>query len=191
MRLDRQQLAPSIGVPNARAAIPIATRSENLNNETNKNKNFAGNANLDRAMPKHALCRASCRPSRRAVLTIAGAGLASMLVAGRARAQLPSKPLTLGLTPVFLTNDLELLAALRAYFEKALGRSIKLVLRRTYEEITTLLVSESTRCGMDMRLSLRHIPRPPRSTRRPGLARQAALPVLHYRRQGSCPYFAE
>jgi phosphonate transport system substrate-binding protein len=49
--------------------------------------------------------------------------------------------LTLGLTPVFLTNDLELLSALKAYLEAATGRSVKLVLRRTYEEITTLLVS--------------------------------------------------
>ncbi len=57
------------------------------------------------------------------------------------RAQSSSGDLALGLTPVFLTNDLELLSALKAYLETAVGRSIKLVLRRTYEDITTLLVS--------------------------------------------------
>ena len=43
------------------------------------------------------------------------------------------------MTPVFLTNDLELLSALKAYLEAATGRAVRLVLRRTYEEITTLL----------------------------------------------------
>jgi phosphonate transport system substrate-binding protein len=78
---------------------------------------------------------------RRTVLRIAAAGLAGLLAQRRSWSQPSSEPLTLGLTPVFLTNDLELLAALRAYFEGALGKPIKLVMRRTYEEITTLLVS--------------------------------------------------
>ncbi|MGF1622742.1 MAG: PhnD/SsuA/transferrin family substrate-binding protein [Rhodomicrobiaceae bacterium] len=78
---------------------------------------------------------------RRTVLRIAATGLASALASRRSWSQPSSQPLTLGLTPVFLTNDLELLAALRAYFEGALGKPIKLVMRRTYEEITTLLAS--------------------------------------------------
>ncbi len=78
---------------------------------------------------------------RRAVLKIAGGGLAGLCLPRASRAQGSSNQLTIGLTPVFLTNDLELLSALKSYFETALGRFVKLVLRRTYEEITTLLVS--------------------------------------------------
>lgn len=46
-----------------------------------------------------------------------------------------------GLTPVFLTNDLELLAAFRRYLAQATGRDVELVTRRTYQEVTSLLVS--------------------------------------------------
>lgn len=77
---------------------------------------------------------------RRAFCRILGGGFALLMMPGNARTQ-TSDHLTLGLTPVFLTNDLELLSAMKSYFEAALGRPIKLVLRRTYEEITTLLVS--------------------------------------------------
>lgn len=46
-----------------------------------------------------------------------------------------------GLTPVFLSNDLELLARLRSYLERAVGGPVRLVTRRTYQEITSLLIS--------------------------------------------------
>ena len=46
-----------------------------------------------------------------------------------------------GLTPVFLTNDLELLTKLRSYLERSTGYAVQLVQRRTYEEITSLLLS--------------------------------------------------
>jgi phosphonate transport system substrate-binding protein len=46
-----------------------------------------------------------------------------------------------GLTPVFLTSDLELLGHLRAYLTARLGGPVELVTRRTYQEITALLVS--------------------------------------------------
>ena len=46
-----------------------------------------------------------------------------------------------GLTPVFLTSDLALLADLKTYLERATGRTVHLVSRRTYQEITALLVS--------------------------------------------------
>ena len=45
------------------------------------------------------------------------------------------------LTPVFLTSDLDLLDHLRAYLEKATGRRVQLITRRTYQEITALLVA--------------------------------------------------
>jgi phosphonate transport system substrate-binding protein len=49
--------------------------------------------------------------------------------------------LAFGLTPVFLTNDLELLTKLKAYLSRRTDREVQLVQRRTYEEITSLLLS--------------------------------------------------
>jgi len=49
-------------------------------------------------------------------------------------------PIQVGLTPVFLTNDLDLLANLRSYLSRAWGHDVQLVTRRTYQEITGLLI---------------------------------------------------
>ena len=49
--------------------------------------------------------------------------------------------MSFGLTPVFLTNDLELLTKLKSYLSRRTGREVQLVQRRTYEEITSLLLS--------------------------------------------------
>jgi phosphonate transport system substrate-binding protein len=49
--------------------------------------------------------------------------------------------ITIGLTPVVLNDDLGLLAALKDYLETATGRPVKLSVKRTYEEITSLLIS--------------------------------------------------
>ena len=46
-----------------------------------------------------------------------------------------------GLTPVFLSSDIELLTQLRTYLSGALERPVTLVTRRTYQEITALLLS--------------------------------------------------
>lgn len=78
---------------------------------------------------------------RRTALGIMGGGLASLALPRLAGAQETEQPLSVGLTPVFLNNDVELLSALKSYLETAAERPVKLVLRRTYEEITTLLVS--------------------------------------------------
>lgn len=51
------------------------------------------------------------------------------------------QPFQFGLTPVFLSNDLELLGHLRGYLSSKLGGPVELVTRRTYQEITALLVS--------------------------------------------------
>jgi len=51
------------------------------------------------------------------------------------------QPFKFGLTPVFLSNDLELLGHLQAYLSARLGSPVELVTRRTYQEITALLVS--------------------------------------------------
>jgi phosphonate transport system substrate-binding protein len=50
-------------------------------------------------------------------------------------------PIRFGLTPVFLTNDLELLGRLQSYLQRATGYPVELVTRRTYQEITTLLTT--------------------------------------------------
>lgn len=46
-----------------------------------------------------------------------------------------------GLTPVFLSNDLEVLDELQAYLAAAMKRDVQLVTQRTYQEVTALLVS--------------------------------------------------
>jgi phosphonate transport system substrate-binding protein len=52
----------------------------------------------------------------------------------------PLRPIQVGLTPVFLTNDLDLLGNLRSYLSRAWGRDVQLITRRTYQEITGLLI---------------------------------------------------
>lgn len=51
------------------------------------------------------------------------------------------KVIRFGLTPVFLNDDLQLLSVMTTYLEKATGYKIDLVTRRTYQEVTSLLVS--------------------------------------------------
>jgi len=63
------------------------------------------------------------------------------VAAGSARATADTTSLRFGLTPVFLTNDLELLDRLRSYLTAACGAPVQLVTRRTYQEIIALLVS--------------------------------------------------
>ena len=46
-----------------------------------------------------------------------------------------------GLTPVFLSNDLALLSNLVEYLGRATGFEVEMVQKRTYQEITTLLVA--------------------------------------------------
>lgn len=76
---------------------------------------------------------------RRTLLGLAGAvGLAS-LPAWQARSA--SAALRFALTPVLLTSDLVMLEELKAYLARAMERPVHLVTRRTYQEITALLVS--------------------------------------------------
>jgi len=75
---------------------------------------------------------------RRLLAGLAGAG-ALTLFAGRSLAE--TREVRFGLTPVFLTSDLELLTQLKTYLSGALDRPVTLVTRRTYQEITALLLS--------------------------------------------------
>lgn len=79
----------------------------------------------------------SDRPTRRAALTaMAGGLLVTSAMPPRA-----AQPFRFGLTPVFLTSDLQLLEALQRYLTVAMGIEVQLVLKRTYQEITSQLVS--------------------------------------------------
>lgn len=82
----------------------------------------------------------SARLDRRGVL---GLGVAA-LVAGTVPTRMVAAAddtFKFGLTPVFLSNDLELLGHLRGYLAARIGGPLELVTRRTYQEITALLVS--------------------------------------------------
>ena len=76
--------------------------------------------------------------NRRRVLT--GAGALTLLSTLSAHAMAPFR---LGLTPVFLDNDAEVISRLREAFSEALGVEVTLEQRRTYEEVTALLLEGS------------------------------------------------
>jgi phosphonate transport system substrate-binding protein len=68
-------------------------------------------------------------------------GMAALAATHAVRATATERTISFGLTPVFLTNDLELLTNLKSYLERSTGYAVQLVQRRTYEEITSLLLS--------------------------------------------------
>jgi phosphonate transport system substrate-binding protein len=67
-------------------------------------------------------------------------GLAA-LVAAPALAKAGEESFSVGLTPVFLDNDMRLLSLLQAYLAQQLQRPVELVKRRTQEEIWIMLRS--------------------------------------------------
>ncbi|MEK1933556.1 MAG: PhnD/SsuA/transferrin family substrate-binding protein, partial [Pararhizobium sp.] len=77
--------------------------------------------------------------ARRTLLLGAAAGFATLACPSLPRAQ--DETFRFGLTPVFLSNDLELLGKLRQYLAIKLDAPVELISRRTYQEITALLVS--------------------------------------------------
>ena len=83
------------------------------------------------------MCRtappARCRLPRRALLAGAVA-----LTAPPARA---ARPVTLGLTPVFLDSDIVLVRQIEGHISARLGAPVQVVKRRTYREVTSLLVA--------------------------------------------------
>lgn len=79
------------------------------------------------------------RLTRRVSMRLAGAA-AITLAAPQVRAQ---SRFRLGLTPVFLDNDAVIVDQLRNSLGQALGRPIDLVQRRTYQEVTGLLLEGS------------------------------------------------
>jgi phosphonate transport system substrate-binding protein len=78
------------------------------------------------------------------------AGLAStssLLLAPRQLAWASETPLRFALTPVLLTSDLVMLEELKAYLARSIGRPVHLISRRTYQEITALLISRQVDAG--------------------------------------------
>lgn len=73
-------------------------------------------------------------PTRRQALFLMGAMCAAPAVAQT------EPPIRLGLTPVFLDNDGAVILRLRQALATGTGRSIELVQRRTYQEVTGLLL---------------------------------------------------
>jgi len=76
------------------------------------------------------------RLTRRAVVKSALA--TPLLIGGYASA---ATAFRFGLTPVLLDSDIALLDQMQVYLEEALGSPVDLVKRRTYQEITALLLS--------------------------------------------------
>ena len=76
-------------------------------------------------------------PTRRQVISLIGAACAAPAIL---RAEVPIR---LGLTPVFLDNDAEVISRLRLALGQGTGRPIDLVQRRTYQEVTGLLLEGS------------------------------------------------
>ena len=83
----------------------------------------------------------SAKTQSRRFFLAQSAGAVSLCLTTRETQAVAATPLNFGLTPVFLTNDLELLTRLKAYLSRKTGRDVQLVQRRTYEEITALLLS--------------------------------------------------
>ena len=76
------------------------------------------------------------RLGRRAFLGGIAAAVAANAVPLRA-----AETVSFGLTPVFLDSDIKLLSMLQSYLEQRLERPVTLVKRRTYQEITAMLLS--------------------------------------------------
>ncbi len=77
--------------------------------------------------------------ARRSIILGGLSGIVTLASPAVLRAQ--TDTFRFGLTPVFLSNDLELLRNVQLYLSAKLNAPVELVTRRTYQEITALLVS--------------------------------------------------
>ncbi len=84
---------------------------------------------------------AAARLPRRALVAGGGAAAALALVAAAPGAPVRAAAVTFGLTPVFLDSDIQLIAQLEAYLSEHVARRVQLVKRRTYQEITSMLLA--------------------------------------------------
>ncbi len=79
-------------------------------------------------------------PGGSASVTRRGA-LVAMLAMAAPRPGGAAAPMRFGLTPVFVTDDLRLLGALEQALSAEAGATVTLVMRRTYREVTELLLA--------------------------------------------------
>jgi phosphonate transport system substrate-binding protein len=69
------------------------------------------------------------------------AGLAAAALLWRMNPARADEAISIGLNPLFLDSDIQLLSLLETYLAERLGRPVQLIKRRTYQEITALLLS--------------------------------------------------
>ena len=121
-------------------------------------------------------------PSRREVVS----GVLALCSGGRrSPGRCRSRRTRFGLTPVFLTSDLELLDRLRSYLEHATALSGPACHAAHLPGDHLASSLGAARRGLDLRLSVRGEPAEAGARRGPGLARQAPLPLLSHHRTGS------
>jgi phosphonate transport system substrate-binding protein len=77
--------------------------------------------------------------TRRGALAVLAGSLLPQ--ASRRASAADTVPISFGLNPLFLDSDIELLSMIEGYLSGQLGRPVQLVRRRTYQEITALLLS--------------------------------------------------
>jgi phosphonate transport system substrate-binding protein len=89
--------------------------------------------------PKSLLLRGEqkARFGRRDML----AGLAAAALLSPMNLAGATEPVSIGLNPLFLDSDIQLLSLIQSYLAAQLGRTVQLIKRRTYQEITALLLS--------------------------------------------------
>ena len=69
------------------------------------------------------------------------AGLAAAALLWPMNAAGATEAVSIGLDPLFLDSDIQLLSLIQSYLAAQLGRTVQLIKRRTYQEITALLLS--------------------------------------------------
>ena len=68
-------------------------------------------------------------------------GLAAAALLSRMNPAGAAEAVSIGLNPLFLDSDIQLLSLVQTYLAERLGRPVQLIKRRTYQEITALLLS--------------------------------------------------
>ena len=94
------------------------------------------------------------------------AGLAAATLLWPINASGAAEAVSIGLNPLFLDLDIQLLSLLQSYLAAQLGRPVQLIKRRTYQEITALLLSGQLDAAWVLRRSVRAARRPARASRR-------------------------
>ena len=69
------------------------------------------------------------------------AGLAAATILWSTNSAGAADAVSIGLNPLFLDSDIQLLSLVQTYLAERLGRPVQLIKRRTYQEITALLLS--------------------------------------------------